>query len=228
MARASTLKGVLVSAGSMGVGAIMLASTAAHATVMESWENPADPLDGWTQVNTNFTPAPSVLGVTDGVQSLQEIGTTAGNYGQIIRSPFTLDNLNNLLAAKSISFDNTSLPGAFGFFMQWDVDIESADGGVLVPFTSLDSFSYPGNGPGATATITIPITKAVHAVLAADAASATPSPIQIIIQYGSGDTPGNDIFEIDNLRNDVPVPEPTSMSVIGLSAVSLLGRRRRK
>jgi hypothetical protein len=91
----------------------------------------------------------------------------------------------------------------------------------------LDGFSYPGNGPGGTSTITIPITKAVHALLAADAASATPSPVQIIIQYGSGDTPGNDIFEIDNLRNDVAVPEPASFSLIGLGALSLLGRRRK-
>jgi hypothetical protein len=218
MARVSTLKGVIVAAGFVGLGGLMLGSTVARGDVIESWENPTDPLDGWTQVNPNFTPAPSVLGVTDGVQSLQEIGTTGGNYGQIIRSPFSSTFLTQLQESKSISFDNTSLPGAFGFFLQWDIDVVSQDGSLA--FTSLDGFSYPGNGPGGTSTITIPITKADHNLLVADT-----SPIQIVIQYGSGDSPGNDTFEIDNLRNDVP--EPASLSLIGLSGIALLGRRRK-
>ncbi|HWB54742.1 MAG TPA: hypothetical protein VG722_11135, partial [Tepidisphaeraceae bacterium] len=207
--------------------AVLAASMPALAStvVIESWENT---LDGWT-VPPAYNAEPytssfsTVLGVTDGSYSLAVSGTAGPNYGQLLAGPSSTGLTSILGNATSLSLDIYTPPGSFGYFLQFDIDINNADTG----FVSLDGYSYPSTTIGSESTITVPISSSLAATLASSS-----NPTAIFIQVGGGYTDGNETMYLDNLRADVTVPDPASAAsgivlVAGLG-VSRLSRSRRK
>jgi hypothetical protein len=118
----------------------------------------------------------------------------------------------------SLSLDVLTPPGSFGFFLQFDIDINNADTG----FVSLDGFSYPSTTIGAQSTITVPISAGLASALAASS-----NPTTIIIQVGGGFSPGNETMYLDNLRVH-QVPEPSTFALLGLGLLGLCVTRRRR
>jgi hypothetical protein len=220
----------LCAAGISGIGLSLFVAPPAHAALIESFENT---LDGWQvpspfgSQTANFQVAGfSGTGATDGAVSLA-IGPTATNtgtgpnYSQMMISPDQTTayaaNLTTLLAnAGSVSLDIFTPPGSFGFFLQFDVDINNSATG----FVSLDGFSYPSTNIGSETTITVPVTPAQNALLAGSGTGT-----QLIVQVGGGYTAGNETFFIDNIRT-TPAPEPVSIFSCGVAAGWFLLRRR--
>ena len=195
--------------------ALCVGTAQVRADLIESWENSAN---GWSispfgsqSGNFQISGFSNSTGVTDGGFSMM-VGptpnsTSGPNYSQLLISDnvptdaYSM-NVTNLLAnASALSFDVFTPPGSFGFFLQFDVDINNSATG----FVSLDGFSYPSVAIGSESTITVPITAAQRAQLAGSGSGTT-----IIIQAGGGFTAGNETFFIDNLRTTSLVPEPAS------------------
>ena len=196
------------------VAAVLLAQSVS-AQLLESWEGS---LDGWTVQNADYTYAPATkFGVTDGTYSAALIGTAAPNYGGMLLSPYEMSYTTALGGATSLSFDVYAPAGGFGYYLQFDVDINNADTGFL----SLDSYSYPGIGPdGNEHTITIAMPAGVAAALAASS-----NPTQFQIQVGGGYTDGSETLYLDNLR---VVPEPSAFALLGFGVLALVGVARRR
>jgi hypothetical protein len=198
-----------------------------RADLVESWENTAN---GWSispfgsqTANFQISGFSNTTGVTDGSFSMMVGNTpsnsgTGPNYSQLLISDNTPTdayslNVTNLLAnASALSFDVFTPPASFGFFLQFDVDINNSATG----FVSLDGFSFPSVSIGNESTITVPITAAQRALLAGSGTGTT-----IIIQAGGGYSAGSETFFIDNLRTTA-VPEPASLVLLGLSMPALI------
>src|SRR5579862_4458687 len=131
---------------------LLLRGASARAALVESWENT---LDGWSVIDSNnYSAAFSTkTGVTDGTYSLALTGTQAPGYGQMLRSDFQQSYTTILGSSSALNLDVFTPPASFGFFLQFDFDINNADTG----FVSLDGFSYPATVIGAETTITVPI-----------------------------------------------------------------------
>ena len=211
----------------VGLSVAAFAPRSASATLIESFENGAD---GWqVPAPSNLDPAfgpvatSSTTGVTDGTSSLAITGTggSGPNYGQLAISPSTMAMTSTLAHASAVSFDVFTPPGAFGFFLQFDVDIANND----TSFTSLDAFSYPSTTIGAETTMTVQITPALNAILAAST-----NPSALVIQVGGGFTAGNETMFIDNIRTTdlaAAAPEPASLGLLAAGSMLLLRKRRK-
>ena len=194
--------------------ASVLSSAMSRAETIESWENG---LDGWTvppagnsQTGANaFNPTQGFTngtGVTDGTTAITVTGAgpSGPNYGQLFAgpaSPATPVNPGDpptlaqmLSIAQLVSFDVYTPPASFGYYLQFDVDINNNNTG----YVSLDNYSYPGTTIGSETTITVPVTPAIRAALAASTSTTS-----MIIQVGGGFSAGNETFTLDNIRTVV-------------------------
>jgi PEP-CTERM motif len=199
---------------------LMVQNASAQTITLESWENT---MDGWTipQGPAYFTPAFSTkLGVTDGTYSLalSGVGSSQPNYGQMLLSPFVPAWTAALGSSSNLSLDVYTPAASFGFFLQFDIDINNADLG----FVSLDGFSYPSTVIGSETTITVPISQNIRSALLTST-NAT----QIAIQVGGGFTGGNETMYLDNLRVN-GIPEPSTYALLGLGLLGLGGVTRRR
>jgi hypothetical protein len=208
----------------LGIGVAMLLPTFASAQLIESWENT---LDGWTfnpsyNTQAGFTQGFSnTTGVTNGSYSLTV--TSAGpspNYGQMLEGPTDYYNTVALANATDLLLDVDTTPAAFGYFLQFDIEINNADTG----FQSIDGYAYPSATIGSESTVTFPISPTISSELAA---SSNPTQIDISIGGGGG---GGEMY-LDNLRGNGPpvvLPEPMSLGAMGAGSVLLMLRRHRK
>jgi hypothetical protein len=210
----------------LGLAFLIASAAPALATnvVVESWENTTDPMDGWTSPQGWVRSSSTTTGVTNGVQSLNMVGTAAPTYGQMLRSPFVQAYTTDLGMASAISWDVTNVytngAGSTGYYQQWDIDIYNAD--VAPSGMSLDGYNYQGVNTTGLTTLTVPISSSLASALAASS-----NPTQIVFQVGGGNSAGNDQFWIDNLNITV-APEPASAALLGLGALPLLAARRRR
>ena len=193
-------------------------STTAEAATLESWNNTSDAtFDGWTTNLQPYTPSYSTTtGLTDGAAALAMTGTASPTYGQMLRSAFVQQYTTDLSNAQSVSFDVTTPSASFGFFLQWDFIINNNDTGFL----SLDNSNYQSVSIGGTTTLTVPVSAATRAILAASS-----NPTQLIFQVGGGSSGNPQTFYLDNVRT-TPAPEPTSMALLAIGGLMMARRRR--
>ncbi|HUK81706.1 MAG TPA: PEP-CTERM sorting domain-containing protein [Verrucomicrobiae bacterium] len=202
--------------GVVVVLAVLLMLQNASAQLLESWEGT---LNGWTVQDANYAYAPSTVdGVTEGTYSAALTGTAGPGYGQMLLSPYQASWTALLGNAASLSLDIYTPPGSFGYYLQFDVDVNNADTG----YQSLTGYSYPATVIGSQYTLTIPISPAIAAGLAASA-----NPTQIAIQIGGGYSDGNETMYLDNLRVTA-IPEPSTFGLLGLGVLSLFCVIRRR
>jgi hypothetical protein len=211
--------GALIAATAVIIAVSLVQSASAQTITLESWENT---LDGWTfpqnpgYVNSAFS---TKTGVTDGTYSLAltMAGTSGPNYGQLLLSSPVLAWTAALAVSSNLSLDVFTPASSFGFFLQFDIDINNPDTG----FQSLDGFSYPSTVIGSETTITVPISQNIRSELLTST-NAT----QIAIQVGGGFSAGNETMFLDNLRVN-GIPEPSTFALLGLGLLGLFGMRRR-
>jgi len=198
--------------------ACLLGAVQTRATLVESWENT---LDGWTVQQAPYTPSFATSpGVTDQTYSLALAGTAGPSYGQMLQGPSTLSNTAILANAADLSIDVYNPGGSFGYYQQWDLDINNADTG----FFSVNGYSYDRSGNiGGEATLTWTISPATRATLASST-----NPTQLIFQVGGGYTGGNETMWLDNVRTTDIVPEPASLTlaILAVGATIWCGRRK--
>ncbi len=209
----------ILSIAAMLVGAFGVIR-AQGSVLIDSWENSSE---GWGTFQGDYAISgySTTLGVTNGTYSMAitSPSNTAPNY-QGLMGGSASTAITQLLAipGQTISIDVYTQPEAFGY-MQWDLATNGAGG-----YTSVDGYTYPESptiGSESTLTWTIP------ASLTATYAANLSTPTSLNFQIGGGSSTGPATFYVDNLRASLAVPEPASMSVLGLAALGLLGRRRR-
>jgi hypothetical protein len=201
---------------------LLLQSASAQTVTIESWENT---LDGWT-VPPSYNAQPfttsfsTTTGVTDGNYSLAITATsTAGpNYGQLLAGPSSQGLTTLLGQSTELYLDVYTPPGSFGYYLQFDFDINNADTG----YQSLDGYDYLSTTIGSETTLSVPIPASIESTLASSA-----NPTALFIQVGGGNSGVGDTMYLDNLR---VIPEPSTMALLGfglLALVRLLPRRVR-
>ena len=205
---------------------LLVQNVKAQTVTIESWENTLDgwavppsynqQLGGFGPVTTAFEPT---LGVTDGSYSLAITGTGTGgpNYGQLLAGPSSTGLTAILGTSDTLSLDVYTPGGSFGYYLQFDIDIQNSDAG----FVSLDSYGYPGTSIGSETTITVPISASLQSTLASSV-----NPTTIYIQVGGGNSSDNETMYLDNLRVH-EVPEPSTIALLGLGLLGLFAVRRR-
>lgn len=213
--------GISIIASTVVGAALLVQGAFAQTVTLESWEGT---MDGWTvpQGAGYFTPTfSSATGVTDGTYSLaltEANGGAGENYGQMLLSPFESAWTAALGNATSLSLDIYTPPGSFGYYLQFDVDVNNAD----IGYQSIDGYSYPATSIGSEYTLTIPIPAGIAAGLAASS-----NPTQIAIQVGGGYTSPGDTMNLDNLRV-FEVPEPSTIAMLGFGLLGLVCLRPRR
>ena len=128
-------------------------------------------------------------------------------------------SLTTLLgSADTLSLDVYTPAASFGYFLQFDFDVNNADTG----FQSLDGYSYLATVIGSETTLTVPIPAGIGATLASSS-----NPTELIIQVGGGYSDGNETMYLDNLRVHV-IPEPSTFALLGFGLLSLVAVARKR
>jgi hypothetical protein len=216
---------------SAAMAALALSTVSAKAGLLYSFEAPPDdpngPLDGFAP--NGIAPLPSTVGATDGLRSL-ELVAPAGFNGVLTTIVSSPDFANPLLSAitmdvtNSVQYGGTFSNIGFDFF----VSSPSDPGEQWGPPTSAWPTAYfagqqlglsipvEGNGANALNNLTFPQLLAAGYVVTG---------FQILVSNGGGTNPSQTEF-VDNIR--AVVPEPASLSVLGMAGGLALSRRRRK
>jgi len=175
--------------------------------LINSWENS---VEGWT-INEpgiwSTTGFSTTTGVTSGLYSWELTAAGSPDYGTAFTGPAST-NLTTMLAnAGSVSIDVlTPVGGSFGYYQQWDVEVNQPGGAGTL---SLDNGSYsqsPNIGSASPKTLTWTMPQSIRTALLSN-----PSlPASLSFKIGGG---GAGTMYIDNLRATLLPPAPAQLSV---------------
>jgi|GEM_PF-5965895 len=200
--------------------AVLATAAVSQAALIAGWNNVPDQWDHEPSANNAATQLnySSTVGVTEGSHSLQ-LSSRAGFA--LLAKNFGPQFNNGLIAAGSatspvlVAIDVTIPAGSFdtgGTFFE----INFPYNGQFTSFTNvlIPAGTIPGSG-----------TRTLFYVLPAGVRGTNPSFFGMFIGVNTNRTPGSGLLYFDNLRVS-PIPEPTSLSLIGAAGLALLGRRR--
>ena len=197
---------------SMAAFSLNLQPAQAATVLLESWENT---LDGWTVSgggvgSSSFSTA---QGITAGSFSLDLTYPGNPSYGTPMFSAYSPSWTSTLANNPRVSLDVYTPPASFGYYLQVQLWVNNADTGYF------QDGSYFGTTIGSETTITFPDLPADKLAILATSSN----PTQMGFQIGGGGA--GDVF-LDSLRVQ-QVPEPSTLVLLGLGALGVLGLRGR-
>jgi hypothetical protein len=218
------------------MAALALSTVSAKAGLLYSFEagDVGGPTDGF--ISNGIAPIPSNAAgtVTNGLRSL-ELVAPAGFNGALTQTNLPADLANPALSA--ITMDVTNLVQYGGTFSNIGFDFFVSNPGLgdfgeqWGPPTSAWPTAYfagqqlgltiPVEGTGAAGLNSLSFSQLL-------AAGYSVTGFQILVSNGGGTNPSQTEY-VDNIQGVVPaVPEPASLSVLGMAGGLALSRRRRK
>jgi hypothetical protein len=213
------MKSVLYCA--VAVFMVMLCAASANAQTLFSYEiaEPGTPYIGNPAL---YTVTPSVIGVTNGVQSLQASVPVPAFGGP--QSAFLTDaaRANLINSSDFLAIDMTVPNVAFGF---GNIDLQFFQTNIRPGFNADETRFSPtfATSSGQTITLIIPTTLTQFGTSRIHLDPTQPWAYQIDLSFNSA-APGPFVFQFDNLR---AIPEPAMLSGCALMGGLAVLRRRR-
>ncbi len=172
---------------------------------INSWENS---LEGWTinEGNWSSTGFSTTTGVTSGLYSWELTAASGPDYGTALTGPASTNLTTELASAASISVDVlTPTAGSFGYYLQWDLEVNQPGGAGTLSLDGGDYSQSPAIG-GSESTLTWTMPQSIRTALLSN--PTLPTSLSFKIGGGGGGT-----LYMDNLRAALLPPAPAQLWV---------------
>ena len=173
--------------------------------LVNSWENS---LEGWTINETNWTTTgfSTNTGVTSGYYSWELTAAAGPDYGVAFTGPASTNLTTELANTASISVNVlTPTAGSFGYYQQWDLEVNQPGGAGTLSLDGGDYSQSPAIG-GSESTLTWTMPQSIRTALL----SYPTLPASLSFKIGGG---GGGTMYVDNLQATLQPPAPAQLWV---------------